>query len=62
MKTIQVIITPAGQVQIEALGFKGQACEQATAELEKSLGATTGKKRKPEYFAATTAQQKAGAS
>lgn len=62
MKSIEVIITPAGEVQIEAVGFKGNACEKATAELEAALGTTTAKKKKPEYFAANTNTQKAGAS
>ena len=62
MKTIKAVITPQGEVQIETTGFKGAACEQATADLEKALGTTASKKKKPEYYAGNTAQQKAGAS
>ena len=62
MKTIEVIITPLGEVQMEAIGFKGTACEKATAELEKSLGVPTSKKKKPEYsaFGTSTNTQKVG--
>lgn len=62
MKTIKAIITPQGEVQIETTGFKGSACEAATADLEKALGKTTNKTKKPEFYASHTAQQKAGAS
>lgn len=51
MKTIIVDISETGEVSIEAVGFKGKACETATASLEKALGVTTGSKRKPEYRA-----------
>lgn len=62
MKSIQVTISATGEVEIEALGFKGNACEKATAELEKALGTPGTRKKKPEYYAANTGQQKAGAS
>ncbi len=38
-----------GEVEIEALGFKGKSCAEATAFL-KSLGATTEFKQKAEWF------------
>lgn len=60
MKSIEIIITETGEVQIEAVGFKGQACEKATAEMEKALGTVRSSKRKPDYYASTVAQQKVG--
>jgi len=47
--TIEVIITPAGEVLIEAIGFKGGACEKATAAIEQALGAVRVKRHKPEF-------------
>lgn len=63
--TIEVIITPVGEVCIEAIGFKGGACEKATAAIEQALGAVRVKRRKPEYNQQATtsagAQQRLGA-
>lgn len=54
MKSIEVIITKSGEVQIEASGFTGTACEQATEKLREALGQTTRDDKKPEYYAAHT--------
>lgn len=51
MKTIEVIVQPDGSLKIDAVGFQGADCEKATAFLEKALGITTGKQKKPEYHA-----------
>lgn len=40
-KTIEIIISPAGEVEIKTSGFAGQSCKQATAELEARLGKVT---------------------
>jgi hypothetical protein len=50
MKTIEIIINASGQLTINAAGFKGADCEQATAFLEQTLGKVSQKQRKPEYF------------
>lgn len=60
MKTITIDITPTGEVQIETTGFKGKACEQATAEIEKALGVTGKKVKKPEYHQTAVNTQKVG--
>ena len=62
MKTIIVEISPLGEVQIEALGFKGTACEKATQALEKALGIPVKKIKRPEYYAQTAGinQQRIG--
>lgn len=52
--TIEVLISPTGEVVIEAVGFKGADCEQATRFLEEALGVLTNKSRKPEYHQAST--------
>lgn len=50
MKTVEILISPAGQVIIDATGFRGPDCEKATAFLEKALGELAGKQRKPEFY------------
>jgi len=61
-KTIEIIVSPSGEVSIDAVGFKGADCERATAYLEKALGVQDRKVKKPEYRQQVrqTNQQKAG--
>ena len=37
-RTIEIIIGPAGELQIDAVGFKGPDCEKATKFLEEAIG------------------------
>jgi len=62
-RTIEIIIETTGQIQIEALTFKGPNCEKATAFLEEALGVVERKVKKTEFHqrARTTNQQKLGA-
>jgi len=48
-KTIEVTVSPTGDVFIDAIGFQGPDCEQATRYLEEALGTLTTRKRKAEY-------------
>ena len=61
-RTIEIIVSPQGDIVIDAVGFKGSDCEQATQFLEQALGMQAQKERKPEYLqsAATQAQQRVG--
>ena len=61
-KTIEIIINPAGEIQIDAVGFKGADCEAATKFLENALGVVGQKQRKPEYHQnnRSQSQQKVG--
>jgi len=61
-KTIEIIVSPNGEVSIDAVGFKGADCERATAYLEKALGVQDRKVKKPEYRQQVrqTNQQKVG--
>lgn len=49
-KTYDVTIAPNGKVQIEAKGFEGKECTDATSWLEKLLGRITGRKKKKEFY------------
>ena len=51
-RMITVIVNLAGEVQIDAIGFKGADCEKATAFLEQALGITLTRKRKADYYQA----------
>src|ERR1039458_3351777 len=48
-RTIEIIIGTTGEIQIDAVGFKGPDCEQATKFLEEALGVVWKKIKKPEY-------------
>ena len=61
MKTVQVTVSPEGEVLVEALGFKGKGCKAATEAIEKALGVTGKTKTKPEFDAQELAIQKVGA-
>lgn len=49
MKQIEIVIAPTGHLTVNAEGFKGTACEEATAFLMRCLGEITTRQRKPEY-------------
>ena len=55
--TIEVIVSPSGDISINAVGFKGPDCERATKALEEALGAVAQKLKKPEYHARAIARQ-----
>ena len=61
-RTIEIIIAPSGEIQIDAVGFKGSDCEKATAFLEQALGVVGKKIKKPEYHQRSTrvSQQRVG--
>ena len=62
MRTIEIIVSMAGEIQIDAIGFKGADCEKATEFLEVALGVVNQKQKKPEFHQQTnkTNQQKVG--
>ena len=61
-KTIEVVVSPEGAIKIDAVGFKGADCEQATRYLEEALGTVKAKVKKPEFHQAakTKNQQRIG--
>lgn len=48
MKQITVIIGK-GKARVETTGFVGSACKDATADLERAMGATTSSQTTPEF-------------
>lgn len=47
--TIEIIVSPEGELSIEGVGFKGADCEKATRFLEEALGVISNRRHKPEY-------------
>lgn len=62
-RTIEVIVFATGEITIDAVGFKGADCEQATKFLEEALGLINNRAKKPEYHQSHTTkrQQRLGA-
>lgn len=54
---IVVDISPDGEVRIEAQGFVGCGCTEATRLLEQALGGRVERTLKPEYYLADTQVQ-----
>jgi len=52
-RAIEIVIAPDGGITIDAVGFKGADCDQATKFLEQALGVSKRKQRKPEYHQST---------
>jgi hypothetical protein len=48
-RTIEIVIGTTGEIQIDAMGFKGPDCEKATAFFVEALGVVGKKVKKPEY-------------
>jgi hypothetical protein len=48
-RTIEVMVSPAGEIRIEAVGFVGTSCQEATKALQQALGTTARFQPKPEY-------------
>ena len=61
-RTIEIVIGPAGEIRIDAVGFEGPDCEKATQFLEEALGVFGQKIKKPEYHQRSTTrnQQRIG--
>jgi hypothetical protein len=47
--SIEITVTPEGDIAIEGVGFKGADCEHATRYMEEALGVVEQRSRKPEY-------------
>lgn len=58
-KKVEIIIDPLGNPSIEAIGFGGQGCTDATAAIEKALAGSgqITREYKPEWAAGGTNNQ-----
>ena len=49
MKRIDITVGPDGSTEVEAHGFSGKACSDATALIEKAIGTVKKDRKKAEY-------------
>ncbi len=57
MKTIEIIVSPIGQTQVETKGFTGSSCRQASELIELALGRRTGEQLTSEFHQTQSQQQ-----
>ena len=55
-KRIKVTIDLLGNTKVEAVGFNGCGCTEATAPIERALGGKADRTLKDEYHASGTAE------
>ena len=49
-QTIEIIVAPNGQSQVQTKGFTGSACRQASQFIEQALGQRTGQQLTAEFY------------
>ncbi|NUU75764.1 DUF2997 domain-containing protein [Paenibacillus xylanilyticus] len=54
MKEVIILISPDGELTIEAIGYNGDGCEAATEPYEKGLGKVSERSFKSEYKLASS--------
>ncbi len=57
MKKIKVHVTKTGETTISTEGYTGQACKDATRELEKALGSVSKETLTEEFYNQSTVDQ-----
>lgn len=57
MRTVEVVVSPTGEVRVQTRGFTGASCRAASQALEQLLGSVTEEQLTPEYFISASAQQ-----
>ena len=57
MKTIEIIVTPAGQTTVQTLGFSGPSCRDASRFIEQALGQRTSETLTAEFHQTTGIDQ-----
>ena len=48
--TIEIIVAPNGQSQVQTKGFTGSSCRQASGFIEQALGQRTSEQMTAEYY------------
>ena len=57
MKTIEILVAPNGQTQVQTKGFLGASCRDASRFLEQALGQRTDEQLTAEFHQTEAAQQ-----
>lgn len=63
MRTIKVTVSPLGKPTVEAVGFNGVGCTEATSSIEAALAGSnepTTRVMKPEYYETESVEQTQG--
>ncbi|WP_417730845.1 DUF2997 domain-containing protein [Rosistilla oblonga] len=56
-KTIEIVVTPTGQTQVQTKGFTGSECRQASRFIEQALGKRTDEELTAEFHQQASQQQ-----
>ena len=56
-KTIEIVVTPTGQTQVQTRGFVGSECRQASQFIEQALGKRTQEQLTAEFHQQAGQQQ-----
>ncbi|WP_417746729.1 DUF2997 domain-containing protein [Rosistilla oblonga] len=56
-KTIEIVVTPTGQTQVQTKGFVGSECRQASRFIELALGKRTDEELTTEFHQQASQQQ-----
>ena len=56
-KTIEIVVTPTGQTQVQTKGFVGSECRQASQFIEQALGTRTQEQLTPDFHQQAEQQQ-----
>jgi hypothetical protein len=56
-KTIEIVVSPNGQTQVQTKGFTGSECRQASEFIEQALGQRTSEQLTSEFHQQASQQQ-----
>lgn len=51
MKSVEITVSPTGEIKVETKGFQGAECLSASRDYEKALGVVTSDKKTGDYYA-----------
>ncbi len=57
MPSIEIIVSPAGQSQVQTKGFEGAACRTGSQFIERALGLTTNEQVTSEFYQARVSSE-----
>jgi len=55
-KTIEIIVDPQGNSQVQTKGFAGSSCLAASQFIEQALGQQTSQRTTPEFYTSQSVQ------
>lgn len=56
IKTIEIVVSPTGQTQVETKGFTGSECRDASRFIEQALGKQTNEQLTAEFHEVASSQ------